>query len=220
MKLVMFDIDGTLTESYEYDEELFQKAIRETLKIENFSLNWKDYKYVTDSGILNEIVNKEKSRDISKEELAQVRATFVGYIKGLYENDNNFFKAVNGAIPLINELVKRSDIAVAVATGGWEESALFKLEKSGFNLDGIPFASSKDSYDRVKIMQIAEDRAKSFYGVDNFQKTYYVGDGEWDMKASSDIGYEFVGIGEKLSKKGLSMHLNDFQGDHFFDYIG
>ncbi|MCP3923498.1 MAG: HAD hydrolase-like protein [Desulfobacterales bacterium] len=219
MKLVMFDIDGTLTESYAYDEELFQKAVQSVLKIDNFSTDWRDYKYVTDSGILNEIVKTDKKRDMTKGEEEGVKNAFVSYIENLYNHDKSNFKEINGANSLINHLIEKDDVAVAIATGGWQESALFKLEKSGFDLKEIPFASSNDSYDRVKIMKLAEEKAKSYYKTNSFKDYYYIGDGEWDVKAAKDIGYKFIGVGEKLSKLNLDMHLMDFVSSDCMEFI-
>jgi len=49
----MFDVDGTLVESYSWDEECFVSAVSEVLghKIDS---NWDGYEHVSDAGILNE----------------------------------------------------------------------------------------------------------------------------------------------------------------------
>ncbi|GAK86809.1 hypothetical protein JCM19238_4417 [Vibrio ponticus] len=51
MKHVMLDVDGTLIQSYEFDEQCFIDAVYETtgLKILN---DWHNYPNVTDRGIL------------------------------------------------------------------------------------------------------------------------------------------------------------------------
>ena len=53
----MFDIDETLIKSYNFDSECFVEAIKETTGIEIDS-DWKNYKHVTDTGILNEFFEK------------------------------------------------------------------------------------------------------------------------------------------------------------------
>ena len=57
MHLVMFDIDGTLIESYDIDEQCFLAAIDEVLGIQIDS-RWERYPHVTDAGILDEILSQ------------------------------------------------------------------------------------------------------------------------------------------------------------------
>ncbi len=51
----MFDIDGTLVQSYEFDEEIYARSVEEVIGSE-INRNWSEYKNVTDVGILNEII--------------------------------------------------------------------------------------------------------------------------------------------------------------------
>jgi len=48
---------------------------------------------------------------------------------------------------------------------------------------------------RVEIMQIAEKRALE--GRDAGRRTYF-GDGVWDKRASEELGYDFIAIGDKV----------------------
>ena len=51
MKLVVFDIDGTLTQTNEVDSRCFEEALRIVLGIEEFDTCWENYQFVTDSGV-------------------------------------------------------------------------------------------------------------------------------------------------------------------------
>ena len=51
----MFDVDGTLVQSMDFDPELFASAIEEELDLP-VDRNWAQYTNVTDSGILDEII--------------------------------------------------------------------------------------------------------------------------------------------------------------------
>jgi phosphoglycolate phosphatase-like HAD superfamily hydrolase len=55
--LAVFDIDGTLVDSDEFDGRLYAEAIRTVLGLE-IDRTWSTYNNVTDSGILNEILNE------------------------------------------------------------------------------------------------------------------------------------------------------------------
>jgi phosphoglycolate phosphatase-like HAD superfamily hydrolase len=41
---------------------------------------------------------------------------------------------------------------------------------------------------------MAYERARDFYGVNEFETITYVGDGLWDFKASQKMRYHFIGI--------------------------
>jgi beta-phosphoglucomutase-like phosphatase (HAD superfamily) len=58
MKLAIFDIDGTLTETNKVDNECFVKAFADSHNITGIETDWTRYKHVTDSGIALEIFNE------------------------------------------------------------------------------------------------------------------------------------------------------------------
>ena len=69
MHVVSFDIDGTLVASVGFDAELYAEAVREVLGVE-IDTDWSRYENVTDSGILEEILDKHSSPD-QRDRLAQ-----------------------------------------------------------------------------------------------------------------------------------------------------
>lgn len=50
--LVMFDIDGTLTETIKVDEECFVRSLEQVFGFTDIDADWSHYAYATDSGIL------------------------------------------------------------------------------------------------------------------------------------------------------------------------
>lgn len=83
--------------------------------------------------------------------------------------------------------------ATAIATGGWRESAQFKLDAAGLNRFGIPLATSDEAPDRKDIMRIALGHLGT-----GFDSITYYGDGQWDRIASQTLGWNFVAIGPAL----------------------
>src|SRR5438132_340399 len=55
MRLVMFDIDGTLTETMKVDEERFVRSFAEVFGLTDIDADWSHYPHVTDSGIFHEV---------------------------------------------------------------------------------------------------------------------------------------------------------------------
>ena len=89
------------------------------------------------------------------------------------------------------------NVVLAIATGGWEESAKMKLKAAGFDISGVVFSSCSDAMTRSEIMALAAFRAKQDTGV-TFDRRVYFGDGEWDKMATNTLGYEFVAVGENV----------------------
>ena len=56
----MFDIDGTLVNSNDFDEECYLKAAETVLSVK-ISSDWENYEHATDSGILNEVIKGGRS---------------------------------------------------------------------------------------------------------------------------------------------------------------
>src|SRR5882724_13716958 len=52
MKLVMFDIDGTLTQTFQADEACFVQALREVFGFTGINTDWACYPHCSYSGIL------------------------------------------------------------------------------------------------------------------------------------------------------------------------
>lgn len=190
MNLVVFDIDGTLIESYDFDTECFQKAIQDVLGV-LVDRNWGNYRHVTDAGILNQIMDEGPAVDDRESIILAIKERFIERI-ATYLSQQPIFP-IPGADRFLAELAERGDVTLAMATGGWYESATLKLKAAGIDTTNIPIASASDHQSRIDIMKLAEARAG---GVFYTSRTYF-GDGPWDLKASAELGYNFVLVGNR-----------------------
>lgn len=190
MKAIIFDIDGTLIESMAVDTELYFAAIREVLGTVSIR-ELGDYPHVTDSGILAQILD-DNGYTAASEVAVSVKEVFLRGMQRHIESVGSF-PTIEGA----NEFFERARSAVngrvAIATGGWRESALLKLESAGFDVQGVPIATGDDSPSRVEIMRTALDRLEGDTG-----SVTYFGDAEWDRRACAALGWEFVAVGPGL----------------------
>ena len=109
-------------------------------------------------------------------------------------------REVPGARALIEALRTLADVRVAIATGGWLETAKLKLNGIGVRVDSLALATASDSPERTQIMRLAEQRAMR--GAAPSKKTYF-GDGAWDKRASAALDYRFVAIGRKVEHETL-----------------
>src|ERR1041384_1792023 len=73
MNLVIFDIDGTLTQTDFVDEECFVKAFHDEFGITGINTNWVAYPHCTDSGIALAIFEKQMRRAPKNEEIGRLK---------------------------------------------------------------------------------------------------------------------------------------------------
>jgi len=195
MNLVVFDIDGTLTQTNEVDGRCFEEALRNVLGVADFDTCWEKYQFVTDSGVAQEISQRYRDCPISGAEMAALHERIVEL---LAENPASSFPEVPGAAAFVKTLFELDDYAVALATGANDLSARYKLATAGIEYEEIPLATSSDAVVREHIMLLAMDRAAEKHDC-GFDKIVYFGDAIWDVKATANLGWKFVGIGEKLT---------------------
>jgi phosphoglycolate phosphatase-like HAD superfamily hydrolase len=215
VNLVIFDIDGTLTESVAVDEVCFVQAFRDVLGIERINTNWLDYSFQTDSGLALEICRNHLGRDPSGAEINRLQSRFAELLCSAVEGDGKPMREIPGAAALLKLLVAHPRWHVAIATGGWSVSARFKLASAGFPVDAFPWANADDALDRVDILRTAMQRAGKAYCQDFFEKVVYVGDGVWDVRAAKALDIGFLGLAPsnksgRLVDEGASCVLADF----------
>ena len=194
MHLILFDIDGTLVDSQEFDSELFVRAVRTVLGID-VDDDWSTYLNVTDGGILDEIIDGAGLGSDRTRIHRAVKDTFAGLVVEYLDGQGGVLPEIPGAGAFLVELSSRPGVAVGLATGGWEETARMKLKAARLGANELCLASGSDALARVEIMQIAARRALN--GATAGRTTYF-GDGVWDKRASEKLRYQFIAIGDNV----------------------
>ena len=207
MIATIFDIDGTLLESSDFDGTCYVSAVRDVLGEVHIHDNWGIYKNVTDTGILRQIMEENKIRE--REQIKEVRTKFGEFIRQYLQNSGKC-RPKEGAVHLIDKLLAAEDYEVGFATGGWGHTAEMKLRYAGFNLRNMILTSSDDGDERVVIMK------KCQLALGNcFHRTVYVGDAEWDMQVTQKLGWHFIGVGTRLRGK-CEFWVEDFSSQDTF----
>jgi phosphoglycolate phosphatase-like HAD superfamily hydrolase len=210
--LIVFDIDGTLTTTIEADDFCFIQTFKDLYNIDLGQADWSRFKHVTDLGVSNQIFQNNFKRLPNIKEINSIKNHFLELLKQQFQKDPNKFSEVTGAIEFLN-ILKEKNYPLAIATGGWRETALFKLSKIGLKIKDIPFASSNHHYSRSKITQFAIEYAKKKYAAD-FERIIYFGDGKWDLLTCQEMGIEFIGVdfyrSRKLKNLGAEIVIEDF----------
>src|SRR2546426_7922999 len=221
MRLVIFDIDGTLTQTMKADEECFVRSLAAVCGFGDVDTDWSRYKHATDSGIFREIHETRTGRLPSSSETSRFRQHFVDLLAQV--SSEAAFAAVTGAPLLLSRLADSGEHRVALATGAWRDSARLKMASAGLCYDDYPAASSDDSFDRESIIRLSMQRAAERYG--SLGSTVYVGDGVWDARACCNVGIPFIGAATdgraaRLFAEGAVCVFSDFSDpDSFFGIL-
>jgi len=212
VKLALFDIDGTLSDTAGRYDRVYSAAVSAHLGVE-VELRLASFPDVTDSGIARALFRTHRGRDPSA---AEARALHDAYLAALRRAGIRG-RAVPGARDAVRRLAATDGWFVAVATGNWAEPGRLKLRNAGLR-DDLPLGSADDHESRAEILRRAVERAAAHYGVEEFARVVYVGDGAWDVVATRALGLPFVGIATdgdlaRLRRLGASHVL-----EHFADF--
>jgi phosphoglycolate phosphatase-like HAD superfamily hydrolase len=218
MHLVMFDIDGTLTETMNADEECFVRSFQDVFGFVDIDTDWSHYLYTTDSGIFCDVFTARIGRSPTAQEVSQFRQRFIQLLAAA--SLQSPFAPVAGAEGMLSRLTLGGSHRVSLATGGWGDSARLKMASAGMCFDDYPAASADDALERESIMRFSRQRAAERYG-ESFASTVYVGDGVWDALACRRVGIPFIGIGTgsratRLSVEGAICVFPDFSDADIF----
>ncbi len=215
MKLAIFDIDGTLTNTNSVDNECFVKAFAEAFAIAEIDTDWAAYPHTTDSGITQHIFQERFGRGPDETEVGKFKGCFVRMLSEQYQSNSLSFAEIAGAPVALNTLKCDSDWAVAIATGCWRDSALLKLRAAKIDADGIPAAYAEDGLSREDIIRAAVSRSLEQNRVSRFEKIVSIGDGVWDVRTARRLNFAFLGIGcgesaTRLRQAGAKHVIEDF----------
>ena len=199
MKHIIFDIDGTLTDTTEIDDHCYTQAIKDTFGFSNFETNYGHYKNTTDSGIIDQLFLERTGRSYTPEEQQQFIRHFCVLLEKAYATRREHFREINKAGKILDFLCDQENLSIGLATGGWKESALFKLRCAGINIDRCTAASfAQDAMPRQDIIRHTIRKMNEIHGREQeMSGIIYVGDGNWDYLATKALGIQFIGIENK-----------------------
>ena len=182
-KLIIFDIDGTLTKpsiahGYAFIE-LFKRKFHKKLDLETL----KSYNGFTDVQIIKDLLAKFNIQDYNLDELKALLADLFK-AEFLEHNDIEIYKGVKEL------LLGLGEHKLALATGNLEEIAKAKLQKIGIWNYFCCGGFSNYSILREELISIAMDKA-------NFSDkdlVFYVGDTPRDIEAAHINGIKAIAV--------------------------
>ncbi len=191
---LIFDIDGTLTDTTGLDDRFFLEAVAAVTGTPPVVDSWEVFSEVTDSALARALLARDGIRAMGEAGIMEVRRTFIARWKTAVANGEAPVVPVPGAREVFEEALARRDLCVAIATGGWGPTALLKLAAAGFAVDERIVASADDAEQRAVILRTASSLAAAVRGVPGFSGVIVIGDGVWDARDAHAVGAGFVGI--------------------------
>jgi len=195
MRLVLFDIDGTLLSS----QGIGRTAMRRALGSIFGSPGNPAYRYdgKTDRQIVRDVMRLEGHSDEYID--SQMEKVMAVYLEGLRENAKSGkfdVKPLVGVVELLDALEPRGDVVLGLLTGNVEPGARTKLIAAGINPDRFRVnAFGSDHEDRPKLPAIAQRRASEKLGLDiEGGRMVVIGDTPADIACGRSLGAKAIGV--------------------------
>lgn len=195
MKLVLWDIDGTLVSTAGHGRDAFADAFERVLgrvpDLESLSMGGR-----TDPDIAIELLatnDEEPGPELVDALLEGLRVALLDRAEAITAEGH----AMPGIHAALTALAERDDVAQGLLTGNIRPNAEVKLHALGlgdlldFDIGGY---GSDDSL-RSALVAIARDRARTKLGVDiPVERTVLIGDTPLDVAAAHAVGARAIGV--------------------------
>jgi phosphoglycolate phosphatase len=195
VRLVLFDIDGTLLNSGGMGRVAMQRALSQVFG----SPGDPSYRYdgKTDKQIVRDTMRLEGHSDEYID--ARMQQMIELYLDGLREGaTSGSFKVrpLDGVVEILAELEKRDDVILGLLTGNVEPGARIKLKAAGIDPDIFRVnAFGSDHEHRPELPGIAQRRAGETLGLKLAgDRLVVIGDTPADIECGRSIGARAIGV--------------------------
>ncbi len=212
--LVLFDIDGTLLYSNGKDSSSFTQSYEEVYGVHFPKIDFSVFAHVTDHTIFRTIIQQDFGRIPGQEEIDAFQDHYVNKIAEKRKVAPDHYMEVPGAKNAMDKLLEDPNYAVGIATGGWKRPATIKLQHLGFDTTSLFDSYADNRETREEILQDSINQANAVHK-EKIQRTVYIGDAQWDVRTTKNMGLNFIGIRlkgdlETLTKLGADYVLPNF----------
>jgi phosphoglycolate phosphatase-like HAD superfamily hydrolase len=195
MRLVLFDIDGTLLNSGGMGRASMQRALAEVFG----SPGNPSYRYdgKTDKQIVRDTMRQEGHTDEHID--SRMEALIDLYLDGLkagVETGNFNVRPLDGVVEILDALEAREDVVLGLLTGNVEPGARVKLKAAGIDPDRFRVnAFGSDHEHRPQLPAIAQRRASENLGLEIVgERVVVIGDTPADIECGRELGARAIGV--------------------------
>ncbi|CAB3754771.1 hypothetical protein GQ57_25145 [Burkholderia sp. MSh2] len=190
-RILVLDIDGTLTDSVAVHQSAFLAAMQ-ALRLPALDTDWGSYPHHTDTGILAHALSSNGWGPMSASAVASFEQDVDRHFVDALSRQE--LREIRGAGIFVREAMA-SGWGIVFATGGGRRVSERKLRAVGIPFDDDLLVTASEYPSRTDLVAAAVERARRHYSVGAACRTVSVGDGRWDLEVAEYLGLEFVGIG-------------------------
>ncbi len=201
---LVFDNDGTICDTQQAEGHCYAMAIEHVTGLSLSSVDSSTFNEPTSSAIVRRLLAADPERQNKEERIKQEFCRLLEDARHRFPAD---FAPIDGVVSFIERL-RCEGAQVAIATGGFDKEAEFKLACCGLRLADFPHATASDTPNRRDIIRLACARAG--FEIDS---VVYFGDAPWDVRAASELGIPMIGIGrrhDQLRQSGVRFAFRDY----------
>lgn len=195
MKVVLFDIDGTLLWTDGAGRRAVFRALEEVYGAPAPEKHEFDGK--TDPQIIRELMRKGGvADDVIDARLNEALARYVEYLRRELDGEDHTGKTYPGIGELLDALEARDDVLLGLLTGNVHDGATAKLEAVGISRHRFKVgAFGSDHHARPELPAIARARAEALLGHEvPGHDVVVIGDTPADMGCGAGIGARAIGV--------------------------
>lgn len=192
MKIVLFDIDGTLLLTGGVGINAFNRTFSELYGTGEVWNNY-DPHGKTDSEIIRDLAKNALGYEPSHLEKIEIGHCYIVHFKYLIDSAKKF-RLLPGAMRLLAALKRRGHL-LGIATGNFKKTADLKLKRGKLDKFFSFGAYGSDAFQRVDMTRIALSRALERAGGKAKPKdVVLIGDAKQDVKCGKALGLRTVAV--------------------------
>lgn len=208
MKIVLFDIDGTLLHTHGSGRRAMERAMQESFGYSG--IDGYHYDGKTDPQIVHEQMEAAGVHPSTID--SKMERLFEMYLKYL-EQELVFHRhesvLCEGVVPLLNTLREREDVTLGLLTGNIRDGAKQKLEALGLNFEQfVVGAFGSDHRHRPELPAVARRRAEEYLGSSIAgEQLVIIGDTPADIHCGRSLGVRAIAVATgRYSSEVLASH--------------
>ena len=189
MRVVLFDIDGTLLLTGGAGLAALTRAFQDLHDVEN-AADGVEFHGRTDPLILDSIARRTLGRPLAEGELAELFRRYLDHLPAALVDRP--FRVLPGAAEVVRALHLQDGVLLGLATGNVEPAAWAKLRRGGLDAFFAFGGFGSDSADRAELTRLAVERGRERAGTE--ADLILVGDTIHDVRCATAAGVPCLAV--------------------------